>query len=300
MILAYMITTRKIMTDYRKLDQKSVIEYVVQKDFFKETTLLSCHKLSDNKLNHIFQISDQNQKTVIIKQAKSNSFSAQERINIEVERTLEHHRCCPEHTVKVLLHDSSQSCFVMQDVSEYQSILTTLSKGENFPHIAPQLAYYLAYSLFYSSDFYLSSVEKNTKICQLLNSDYSLTTDYSTFTEPYNDLKPKNLSQSSLDLLFELRQDETFKAELAELKAKLLNSTQAFLHGNLTSEQVLDDNTNIKIINTKYAFYGPIGFDIGTILGSFLLNFCKIYFSNNAMFFCANFFITDCVFSISA
>ncbi len=262
------------MTDYRKLDQKSVLKYVVQKDFFKETILLTCNKLSDNKLNHIFQISDQNQKTVIIKQAKSNSFSAQERINIEVERTLEHHRCCPEHTVKVLLHDSSQSCFVMQDVSEYQSIITTRTKGETLPNVGQQLGYFLAHTLFYTSDFYLSKVDKNTKICQLINSDNQLTTDYSALTEPDDELNLKHLSQASLDFLFELKQDETFKSELAELKAKCLNSTQAFVHGNLTPEHILIDNKNIKVINTKYAFYGPIGFDIGTVLGSFLLDFC--------------------------
>jgi len=274
MILAHMITTRNIMTDYRKLDQNSVLEYVIQKGFFKEKTSLSCNKLPACKANHIFQVCDENQKSIIIKQAISDTSSGQESIRIEVLRVLERHRCCPEYSINVMLHDIDQSCVVMQDFTANESLLTRLSKADSLPQIGPQLAHFLAYTLFYTSDFYLSQTEKNANLKQLLSSDCQLTTDDSSFTEPYEELKSRNIVQTSIDRLSELRQDETFKAEIAELKAKCLNTTQAFVHGNLTCEQVLVDKKAIKVINTEYAFYGPIGFDVGTILGSFLINFC--------------------------
>ena len=45
------------------------------------------------------------------------------------------------------------------------------------------------------------------------------------------------------------------------------------LHGNLHSSSIFINDDNCKVIAAGFGFYGPIGFDVGNILASLLLNY---------------------------
>ncbi|RIV96587.1 phosphotransferase, partial [Vibrio harveyi] len=69
--------------------------------------------------------------------------------------------------------------------------------------------------------------------------------------------------------------DNNLKEKVAKLKCKFYNKKQSLLHGDLhTGSIMVKPFNNIKVIDSEFSFYGPIGFDIGSLFGNFLLNYC--------------------------
>src|SRR5699024_1110512 len=56
----------------------------------------------------------------------------------------------------------------------------------------------------------------------------------------------------------------------AKLKFDFMTNTQALLHGDLHTGSifVLEDST--KVIDPEFAFYGPIGYDVGNIIANLI------------------------------
>jgi 5-methylthioribose kinase len=55
------------------------------------------------------------------------------------------------------------------------------------------------------------------------------------------------------------------------LKAKFCSNLQTLLHGDLHTGSVMVTETDSRVIDAEFAVYGPIGFDIGSLLGNFWL-----------------------------
>jgi 5-methylthioribose kinase len=50
-----------------------------------------------------------------------------------------------------------------------------------------------------------------------------------------------------------------------------LFSAQALLHGDLHSGSLMATPESMFVIDAEFAFYGPMGFDVGLLLGNLLL-----------------------------
>jgi 5-methylthioribose kinase len=48
------------------------------------------------------------------------------------------------------------------------------------------------------------------------------------------------------------------------------------LHGDIHSGSVFVAEGKLKAIDAEFGFYGPIGFDVGSVLGNLLLNYCGL------------------------
>ena len=47
-----------------------------------------------------------------------------------------------------------------------------------------------------------------------------------------------------------------------------MNNAQALLHGDLHTGSILANETGIRVLDAEFAFYGPMGYDIGNVLGN--------------------------------
>ena len=65
--------------------------------------------------------------------------------------------------------------------------------------------------------------------------------------------------------------NEKVKACAAQLKAKFVGCPQALIHGDLHSGSVMACKESTFVIDPEFAFYGPMGFDIGAIVANLLL-----------------------------
>ncbi|KAA8536238.1 hypothetical protein F0562_028716 [Nyssa sinensis] len=70
-----------------------------------------------------------------------------------------------------------------------------------------------------------------------------------------------------------VREDNTLKLEIAELKSMFCERAQALIHGDLHTGSVMVTRDSTQVIDPEFAFYGPMGYDIGAFLGNLILSF---------------------------
>lgn len=104
-------------------------------------------------------------------------------------------------------------------------------------------------------------------------------TEQVIFTDPYTNAKFNHWTTPQLDVYAEgIRNDSRLKAAALALKETFLSSTQALLHGDLHSGSVMVMENSTFVIDPEFAFYGPMGFDLGAFISNLLLN----YFSHES------------------
>ena len=54
---------------------------------------------------------------------------------------------------------------------------------------------------------------------------------------------------------------------------RFCEQSQALIHGDLHTGSIMVTVSSTKVIDPEFAFYGPIGFDVGALLGNFLLSY---------------------------
>jgi 5-methylthioribose kinase len=70
-----------------------------------------------------------------------------------------------------------------------------------------------------------------------------------------------------------VRADGPWKRAAQEYKLKFLGCAQALIHGDLHSGSIMVTDSETYAIDPEFAFYGPMGFDIGALLGNLYLAF---------------------------
>lgn len=58
-----------------------------------------------------------------------------------------------------------------------------------------------------------------------------------------------------------------------------MNHGQALLHGDLHSGSIFANETGIKVIDPEFAFYGPMGYDIGNVIGNLFFAWARKAFT---------------------
>uniref|UniRef100_UPI003567E339 S-methyl-5-thioribose kinase n=1 Tax=Arsukibacterium sp. TaxID=1977258 RepID=UPI003567E339 len=249
-------------------------------ELFGEHSKLTAKEFGDGNLNLVFRVENDKGTSLIVKQALPYARCVGEswplttdRARIEAEVLKMHQRFCPEHTVEVRYFDPVACAILMEDLDDYRILRAELNDGKKFNHLAPQMARYLANTLFYTSDFVLSSENKKAEVARFLNPELCLISEDLFFTDPYCNHERNNIEPSILEKAKTLWHDDALKAEVAALKASFLSKPQALLHGDLHSGSVFINNDNCKVIDAEFGFFGPIGFDVGTLLGNLLINY---------------------------
>lgn len=249
-------------------------------ELFGEHSKLTAAEFGDGNLNLVFRVVNDKGTSLIVKQALPYARCVGEswplstdRARIEAQVLQLHGRFCPEHTVEVLHFDPALSAILMEDLKQYDILRGALIKGKHFPHLATHMAQYLAHTLFYTSDFALSGPAKKAAVAQFINPDLCLITEDLFFTDPYCNHERNNIHSLILSSARALWQDDALQAEVAALKADFLSKPQALLHGDVHSGSIFINAENCKVIDAEFGFYGPIGFDVGSLLGNLLLNY---------------------------
>src|SRR5690606_20332056 len=93
------------------------------------------------------------------------------------------------------------------------------------------------------------------------------------FDDPYTDSPNNQYNEAIRDAAENLRKDTALHREVALLRGKFLTQGQALLHGDLHTGSLFVTATSTKAIDPEFAFYGPMGFDIGAVLANLLLNY---------------------------
>lgn len=269
------------MAEYRTFTTEDAKRFADEHStLFGDHSKLHCEEFGDGNLNLVFRVSNDKGTSLIVKQALPYARCVGEswpltidRARIEAEVLLKHSKLCPEHTVEVLHYDPAQAAILMEDLKDYRILRAELISGKQFAHLAPQLASYLAHTLYYSSDFALSGPAKKQQVSRFINPELCLITEDLFFTDPYCNHERNNIHAEIRAEAQQLWHDEALQAEVAQLKADFLSKPQALLHGDVHSGSIFINDDNCKLIDAEFGFYGPIGFDVGSFIGNLLLNY---------------------------
>jgi 5-methylthioribose kinase len=169
--------------------------------------------------------------------------------------------------------DSAMALVVMEYLSPHIVLRKGLVRAEPYPLAGRHLGTFLAHTLFHTSDLYLTAAVKKERIGAFLaNSAMCKISEDLIFDEPYFSAPLNRHTRPQLDELAEsVRRDTPLKLAVQEMKARFLSDAEALLHGDLHTGSVLVTRGDTRVIDPEFAFYGPMGFDLGAIIGNFLL-----------------------------
>lgn len=270
------------MSQYTAFTEQDALAYVQEKSgLFTADEPLNCYEFGDGNLNMVFRISNHTGASVILKQALPYARCVGEswpltldRARIEAQALIAHSKVCPEHTVKVLDYNPDLALILLEDLGDMQILRGAQNQAKQFDLLGEHVADYLAKTAFYYSDFYLDAQEKKALVAQFINPELCQITEDLFFSDPYRKHERNNYPTQLQTLVSELWQDKALKAAVAQLKAKFLSCPQSLLHGDMHSGSIFVDAQQTKMIDPEFAFFGPIGFDLGSFIGNLLLNYC--------------------------
>lgn len=273
------------MTQYHPLTPQEAIELAkTLPGPFTADANLDCREIGDGNLNLVFHITDQNSdKSIIIKQALPYAKVVGEswplslvRARIEREILQEEYRLCPGMVPEVYHYDDDLALTVMEDLSDHVIMRKGLIDGASYPLFAQHIGEFMARTLFFTSDLGMNQQQKKEQQGRFVNPDQCKITEDLIFDEPYRIAPNNNYEAAIEDEAEALRTDEALHLEIALLREKFLTHGQALLHGDLHTGSIFVTPESTKVIDPEFAFYGPMGFDVGAVLANLLLHYVSL------------------------
>jgi 5-methylthioribose kinase len=181
----------------------------------------------------------------------------------------------PMHVPKVYHFDPEQAAIVMAYLSPHIILRKGLIRRVIYPQLADHLSTFLAEILFRTSDLSMPADAKKAAqalLCQ--NTALCKISEDLIFTDPYRIAPLNRWTSPELDgLAAAFRADAPLKVAVQELKWAFLTRGEALLHGDLHTGSVMVTEADTRIIDPEFAFFGPIGFDIGAVLANIMLSY---------------------------
>ena len=259
------------------MNTEDVRRYAVEVlHFFASGEETVCEEIGDGNINYVFRIrSPESGRSLVVKQADRLLRSSgrpldQNRSRLEAAILKLEGELAAGFVPQVYRYDEVMAATVMEDVSAYRNLRKELMAGRVYPHLGKNLAAFLADTLLPTTDLVLDAEEKKRRVQFFVNPELCKITEDLVLTEPYYDYKDRNILFPGNEAFVEehLYRDENLHAEIAALRLNFMNNAQALLHGDLHTGSVLANEAGIKVLDPEFAFYGPIGYDIGNVIGN--------------------------------
>ncbi len=270
---------------YRPLDDRSVPDYLaglpaIRQRLGGEPGSWRVREVGDGNLNLVF-IVEGPAGDLCLKQALPYVRLVGEGWPLDLRRAWYEHRAASIQSrhagarIPELLHfDERLYLIVMECCRPHVIMRRGMLEAVVYPEFAAHIAEYLATTLYYTSDLALPAAEKrelvaafsgNTELCKI--------TEDLIFTDPYMVCSRNRWTSPQLDdVAAEIRGDARLKRAVSALKLKFLSEAQALLHGDLHTGSIMVTAEDTKVIDPEFAVMGPMGFDVGKLLGNLLLS----------------------------
>jgi 5-methylthioribose kinase len=176
---------------------------------------------------------------------------------------------------RVYHYDHDRHFIIMECLSPHVILRQGLIAGHSYPRAARDIGEYIARACFFTSDFAVPFERKLEDVSLFARNTplIRITVDL-VFCEPYYEAVRNRHTSPQLDgIAAELRANGALKAAAARLGRKFLSEPQALVHGDLHSGSVMVTEHDSRVIDPEFAFYGPIGFDLGAFLANLLLSY---------------------------
>ncbi|MBT1514675.1 S-methyl-5-thioribose kinase [Bradyrhizobium sp. SRL28] len=184
-------------------------------------------------------------------------------------------RLAPGLVPSVLHHNEALALVVMELIEPHIIMRKGLIAGALYPSFVGDIATFLARTLFFSSDLAIPAAQKKEGIAAFAgNHALCKITEDLVFTDPYRVAEQNRWTQPWLDATAAaFREDLDLHAAISRLKLKFLNAPEALIHGDLHTGSIMVTEGSTVVIDPEFAFYGPMGFDLGAVIGNLLMSY---------------------------
>ena len=184
-------------------------------------------------------------------------------------------RHAPGRVPEILHYDDEMALIAMELLEPHIILRHGMIRGIRYPGFAGHIARFVARTTFFSSDLALSAHAKKEQMARFAaNTALCKITEDLIFTEPYMVHENNRWTSPQLDdMARAFREDGALKVAISELKESFLCNAQALIHGDLHTGSIMVTEKDTRVIDPEFAFFGPIGFDVGAVLANLLLSY---------------------------
>lgn len=256
--------------------------------FFDDDEKLQGIEIGDGNINYVFKIwNEESGKSLIIKQADKLLRSSGRpldinRSRIEAEILKIQKNLAKDFIPEIYDYDEIMCAIAMEDISEYKNLRKELMEGKTFKSLSENLSQFLADTLLPTTDLVIDRAEKKSRVIKFTNTELCDISEDLVFTEPYYNYKNRNIIIDENKEFVEdnLYNNEKLKAQVGILRDNFMNHAQALIHGDLHSGSIFVNEKGMKVIDPEFAFYGPMGYDIGNVIGNLFFSWANKYYGD--------------------
>jgi 5-methylthioribose kinase len=271
---------------YRALDDRTLAAYLAQVPAISsrlggDPARWRVSEVGDGNLNLVF-IVEGPEGDACVKQALPYVRLVGEGWPLDLRRAWFEHRAAsiqsahaPAQIPELLHYDDKLYLIAMERCRPHVIMRRGMVQGIVYPAFARQIAEYLATTLYFTSDMALPAAEKKQLVAEFCgNTELCKITEDLIFTDPYMVCDRNRWTSPQLDdAAARIREDAALKRAVSALKLKFLSEAQALLHGDLHTGSIMVTEEDTKVIDPEFAFFGPMGFDVGKLIGNLLMSF---------------------------
>ena len=269
-------------SEHFRMDEEAIKVYVAEKlKLFENIEDIKVSEIGDGNINYVFRAEDiKSKKSVVIKQADKLLRSSGrpldvDRNRIEAEVLKFYGEVASDYVPKIYYYDEVMCALTMEDISEYENLRHGLMKKKIYKNFAEDITTFMVNTLISTMDIVMNPWKKKEDVKKYINIELCDITEKLVFTDPYTNHFGTNivLDESSEFVKKEIYDDEELVFEAGKLKYKFMNNPQSLLHGDLHSGSIFVTESKTKVIDPEFAFYGPIGYDLGNVVGNLFFSY---------------------------
>ncbi|MCX7706410.1 MAG: S-methyl-5-thioribose kinase [Anaerolineae bacterium] len=271
---------------YRPLDETAIVDYIAHRPslagVFSDFNHLAIREVGDGNLNLVFIVENTARpgESVVLKQAlpflrvAGESWPlTRERMRYETQALLKYNELAPGLVPAVYDFDEEMSLIVMEHLKRHEIMRKSLVARLRFPNFVDHITTFLVNTLFYTSDLYLSGPEKKLLQARFVNEQLRKLQEDFVYTHPYMAAPENRWNPLVDDAVRAVRADARLKTAIVELKQAYMTHAEALIHADLHTGSIMLNAEDTRVIDPEFAFFGPMGYDIGALLQNLVLNY---------------------------
>ena len=247
---------------------------------FQQGTTFRIEEIGDGNLNTVYRVSEATytERSIVLKYAPPyikilgpDYPLSIKRLTFEA-RALELYDHLAKGTVPAQYDfDPDAAVIAMEDIRDAHVLRDDLINGTVDTEIAEQIGRFMGIA---HSQTHINNVDST--VAQHYKQQFanttmqSITADY-VFTFPFTEHETNFWTPGLESEVQQLKADTDFLEQVEHLKQIFLTAQQGITHGDLHTGSVLVQRNITKVIDAEFAFYGPVGFDLGLYWANYLL-----------------------------
>jgi 5-methylthioribose kinase len=278
-----MIERAEVAAAYRPFDVQDAIDYAATCPPLAAAVAsgakLTAREVGDGNLNLVFIVSSDTGSSAVMKQALPYVRLVGESWPLTTERNRFERQAyafyapiVPDLIPQVYHEDDTLALFIMEDLSRLGLVRHGLINRQDFPRLAGDIGRFCAETLVRSSDFYLDSAAKKRLVAQFINPQLCKITEDLVLTDPFYDAASNRYEPALQPAVEALWADSRVQGNSASLRYAFMTRAEALLHGDLHTGSVMANRYETKVMDAEFAFFGPIGFDVGMYIANLFLS----------------------------